>query len=81
MGKSGLEKALPDPSRPWRIRADVRDLVRLFYDAIGGQPRYAHHPPEIKDVCCGLKASLMHRRFTTAGELCHYVETLDWWSR
>lgn len=64
-----------------RIRADVRDLVRLFYDAIGGQPRYAHHPPEIKDVCCGLKASLMHRRFTTAGELCHYLETLEWWSR
>ncbi|MFO7609895.1 MAG: protein kinase [Candidatus Krumholzibacteriia bacterium] len=64
-----------------RIRADVRDLVRLFYDAIGGQPRYAHHPPEIKDVCCGLKASLMHRRFTTAGELCHYLENLEWWSR
>jgi serine/threonine protein kinase len=63
------------------IRADVRDLVRLFYDAIGGQPRYAQHPPEIKDVCCGLKAGLMHRKYTTAGELCHYLETLEWWSR
>ncbi len=63
------------------IRADVRDLVRLFYDAIGGQKRYAQHPPEIKDVCCGLKASLIHKRYVTAGELRRYIETLEWYSR
>jgi tRNA A-37 threonylcarbamoyl transferase component Bud32 len=63
------------------IRADVRDLVRLFYDAIGGQRRYARHPPEIKEVCCGLKASLIHRKYVTAGELRRYIETMDWYSR
>jgi tRNA A-37 threonylcarbamoyl transferase component Bud32 len=63
------------------IRADVRDLIRIFYDAIGGQRRYAKHPPEIKDICCGLKASLIHRKFVTAGELRRYLETMEWYSR
>lgn len=60
------------------IREDVRDLVRLFYDAIGGQPRYAQHPPEIKAICCGLKAGLIERKFVTAGELRRYIETIEW---
>ena len=63
------------------IRADVRDLVRLFYDAIGGQPRYAKQPPEIKEVCCGLKTTLIHKKYVTAGELRHYLETMEWYSR
>ena len=62
------------------LREDVHNLVRLFYDAIGGKAHYAGHPPEIKSICCGLKTSLMDRRFTTAGELAHYIETLEWWS-
>jgi len=60
---------------------DVCDLVRLLYDAVGGQRRYAGQPPEIKDICCGLKRSLITRKFRTAGELRWHLETLEWWSR
>lgn len=63
------------------IRHDVVTLVRLFYDAIGGQARYRNHPAEVKDICCGLKSSLIIAKFRTAGQLRQYLEDLDWSSR
>lgn len=60
------------------IRADVCDVVRLFYEVIGGRRHYARHPPEIKAICCGLKRSAILRRFRTAGELRQYLENMSW---
>lgn len=57
---------------------DVCNLIRIFYDAIGGARFYPKHPPEIKDVCCGLKRSLIFRKFKTAGHLRQYLETMTW---
>lgn len=66
------------PPRAENIRDDVCDLIRLFYDAIGGSKMYGKHPPEVKQICCGLKRSLILRKFRNAGELCHHLETMDW---
>jgi RIO-like serine/threonine protein kinase len=63
------------------IRSDVLNLVRLFYDVLGGRARYRHHPPEIKSICCGLKTSLILAKFRTAGQLRQYLEDLEWESR
>lgn len=63
------------------VRTDVHDMIRVFYDAMGGQRFYASHPAEIKDVCCGLKKTLIDRKFRTAGQLRHYLETMEWYSR
>ncbi len=60
------------------IRDDVCDLIRIFYDSIGGARFYAKHPQEIKDVCCGLKRTLIIRKFKTAGHLRQYLETMAW---
>ena len=60
------------------IRDDVCDLIRIFYDAIGGARFYAKHPPEIKGICCGLKRSLIMRKFRTALQLRQYLETMSW---
>lgn len=60
------------------IRDDVCDMIRLFYDAIGGQKRYANHLPEVKTICCGLKRSLILKKFRTAGRLRQYLETMEW---
>lgn len=57
---------------------DVCDLVRIFYDAIGGRKHYAKQPQVVKDICCGLKRSLILSKFRTAGELREYIETLEW---
>jgi serine/threonine protein kinase len=69
------------PPRMANIQEDVCDLVRLFYDSIGGARHYAKSPPEVKDICCGLKRSLILRKFRTAGQLRHYLETMTWTTR
>ena len=64
--------------RKENIHDDVCDLIRIFYDAVGGQKHYAKHPPEVKAICCGLKRSLILKKFRTAGQLREYIETMQW---
>lgn len=60
------------------IHDDVCNLIRIFYDALGGQERYAKHPGEIKAICCGLKRNLILKKFRSAGQLREYLETMQW---
>lgn len=60
------------------IRDDVIDLVRIFYDALGGAKHYPRQPAEIKDICCGLKRSIITKKFRTAGKLRDYLESMHW---
>ena len=66
------------PARAENIHDDVCDLIRIFYDAIGGQKRYASQLPEVKAICCGLKRSLILKKFRSAGQLRQYLETMEW---
>lgn len=59
-------------------QGDICDIVRLFYDALGGQRHYARQPPQVRHICCGLRRSLILSRFRTAGELCRHVEGIAW---
>ena len=60
------------------IQHDVFDLIRIFYDALGGQRWYRRQLQEVKDICKGLKRSLIVREFRTAGQLCEYLEMMEW---
>jgi len=60
------------------VHDDICDLIRLFYDAIGGQKRYAKHPPEVKAICCGLKRSMILKKFKTVGALREHIENMPW---
>lgn len=60
------------------IQQDVIDLIRIFYDALGGQAHYAKQPAEIKAIICGLKRSLITRKFKSAGHLRAYLGTMEW---
>lgn len=64
--------------RQENIDDDVCDLVRIFYDSIGGKRYYAKHLPEVKSICCGLKRSLILKKFRSAGRLREYLETMQW---
>ncbi|TWT38172.1 Protein kinase domain protein [Posidoniimonas corsicana] len=66
------------PATSADIQDDVVDLVRIFYDAIGGAPRYAKQPLEVKEICRGLKRSLILKQYRTAGQLRQYLETMQW---
>ncbi len=61
------------------IREDVIDLIRIFYDSMGGAKRYSKLPHEIKSICCGLKKSLIIEKYRTAGQLRRYIEMMDWY--
>lgn len=76
-----LDMLAQDMSSTEAIKGDVRDLVRLLYDVLGGAKTYARHPAEIKSVCCGLKKSLIDRKFRTAGQLRTFLEELEWVTR
>jgi len=60
------------------IRDDVCNLVRILYDSLGGARFYSRQPPEVKSICCGLKRSLIVRKFRTASELRRHLETMEW---
>jgi len=62
----------------WNIREDVCDLVRIFYDMLGGRDAYAAQPDIAKSICCGLRRSLIHKRFPTAWHLCRHLDTVEW---
>ena len=61
------------------IHEDVFDVIKIFYSAIGGRKHYARHRPEIKEICCGLKRSLILKKFRSAGQLRRYLENLEWY--
>jgi hypothetical protein len=63
-------------ARPENIRDDVCDLIRIFYDCMGGKKHYAGLPREVKEICCGLKRTLIVKKFKHAGRLRQYIENM-----
>ena len=59
-------------------RHDICSLIRLFYDVLGGQPTYARQPKVVKLICCGLKRSLITKKFRNVSQLRSYIETMEW---
>jgi serine/threonine protein kinase len=66
------------PPSAENIRDDVCDLIRIFYDSIGGARFYAKQPHYVKGICCGLKRSLIGKKFRTAGKLKQHLESFAW---
>ena len=60
------------------IREDTVNLIHVFYEALGGQKHYAKQPAAIKQICCGLKRSLIEKKFRNASDLCAHLETFSW---
>lgn len=60
------------------IHDDVVDLIRIFYDALGGKRHYAGQPRQIKAVCSGLRRDLILKKFRSAGQLREYLENITW---
>src|SRR5690606_3458394 len=64
--------------KPENLKDDIVDVIRMFYDMLGGQERYSRHPQVIKDICCGLKRSLILKKFKTIAHLRLHLENLNW---
>jgi len=57
---------------------DICNLIRLFYDIIGGQPVYSKHPQAIRNIICGLKRSIILARYPTISDLKIHLESSSW---
>jgi len=65
------------PKREY-IHNDVVEMIHIFYESLGGRKHYAKQGPETKAIINGLKRSLILKKFKTAGQLRHYIETMQW---
>jgi serine/threonine protein kinase len=60
------------------IQDDICDLIRIFYDAVGGAKFYAKQAAEVKEICCGLKRSIILKKFPSAAQLRQHLEAMQW---
>jgi serine/threonine protein kinase len=67
-------------SRKANIDEDICNSIRVFYDIVGGATRYAKQPIEVKEICLGLKKSLILKKFRSAPDLKKHLETIEWQS-
>ena len=60
------------------IQDDIVNLIQIFHEAVGGARYYRRQPEQVKQICLGLKRSLILKRFPTARRLAEFLETLRW---
>ena len=60
------------------IQTDIVDMIRVFYDVLGGSRHYRKHDDRIKRICCGLKQGLILKKFPTASRLIDHLESMPW---
>jgi len=65
-------------SKKDNVRADVLNLVKIFHEAVGGNKHYSRQPKVVKNICRGLKHTLILQNFRTAGQLREYLEIMEW---
>ena len=65
-------------SKKDNMKNDICELIRIFYECLGGERWYARHPWTIRNICCGLKRSLILKKFRTISRLREHLEALDW---
>jgi serine/threonine protein kinase len=60
------------------ILADVVAAIGIFHEALGGWKHYAKQPSQVKEICKGMKPSLIRRKFRSAAHLRSHLETMSW---
>ena len=65
-------------SKKLNIQQDLINAIKIFHYLLGGQKHYAKQPRVVKDICCGLKHSLILKKFRNVTQLREYLELLNW---
>lgn len=68
----------PNYSKSQNIQDDLFDMIRLFYDVLGGANWYHKQPDAVKSICCGLKKSLIKKKFRSSTKLRQFIENIEW---
>ena len=73
-----LDLYLQTNSKRESRKEDIVDLIQIFYEALGGRKYYSTQPAAIKYICCGLKSSLILKKFKTVTMLRQHLENMSW---
>lgn len=65
-------------AKPEDYRYDLVECIRTFYEILGGQKYYSRQPKAVKKICCGLKQSLIIKKFKNLTGLRVYLENMTW---
>ena len=57
---------------------DICAAIYLFYESLGGRKAYAGLPKQIKEIICGLKRTLILKKFPNASDLRMAIESNTW---
>jgi serine/threonine protein kinase len=57
---------------------DICDVIRIFYDVLGGRRYYSRQPAAVKYICSGLKRSHILTKFRNIAALRKHLETMEW---
>lgn len=58
---------------------DIVELIHIFHEVLGGKKNYPGLPKEIKAICCGLKRSIILKKFPTIRKLREHIENMEWY--
>ncbi len=59
-------------------KEDIVDLIKILYEVLGGKKYYNEQPEAIKYICCGLKSTLILKKFKTVTMLRQHIENMSW---
>ncbi len=59
------------------LQDDLIQLIQLFHESVGGRKHYAKQPAWVKSICCGLKRTLILKKFRSAPMLRDYLAAID----
>jgi len=57
---------------------DIVNVVEVFYEMIGGNKYYSKQPKFVKNICLGMKKTLILQKFKTISKLRIYLENMTW---
>ncbi len=61
-----------------KLKQDIGDSVRIFYECIGGKKYYAKLPPDLKHICAAMRWDTILKRFPTMSSLRSHLESFEW---
>jgi hypothetical protein len=53
-------------------------MVQVFHEILGGSRHYRNQPPIVREICKGLKSTLINRKFRTAGDIRGFLDNYPW---
>lgn len=65
-------------SRKECFKEDLVGLIQVFHEVLGGKAHYNRQSQTIKNICSGLKRSLILKKFRNVSQLREHLETLEW---